>query len=121
MFLFGFSWGLLGLSWGQGSAESVHSSHVSYAIYPLCTCRNFFVKDHYCLEALGSLGILLGLFCGSWRVLGRLEAILRTLGLSWGFLGASWGSPGAKARENQCIVRVCLMLSIRSVHAGTPW
>ena len=73
----------------------MHSLRVSYAIYPLCTCRNFFVKGHYCLEALGSLGILLGLFCGSWRGLGRLEAILRTLGLSWGSLVVFLGPLGA--------------------------
>jgi hypothetical protein len=46
-----------------------------------------------------------------------LEISWPLLGFSWGSLGASW----ANARQNQCIVRVCLMLSIRFVHAGTFW
>ena len=95
---------------------------MSYAIDPLRTRRNFLVKDYYCLDAIGSLAVLLVLFCGSWRVLGRLESFLITLGFSWSSLGAllglSWGLL-AKARQNLYIVCVCLMLSIRFVHAGT--
>ena len=63
------------------------------------------VKDYYCLDAIGSLGVLLVLFCGSWHVLlglvcaswdflGHLGALLKSLDLSWGSLGALLGPLG---------------------------
>jgi hypothetical protein len=63
------------------------------------------------------LSALLGF---SWCSFVGLESFLNTLGFSWSSLGALLGlSRGllAKARQNLCIVCVCLMLSIRFVQS----